>query len=113
MNAGYPEKTCAIERLVRHPILVAAALAGSKTQQRRDGLYAYPGEVFTLEGVEFEITSVERRPLAEMTDAEAKAEGYADLAAYREFIVSMHPNMTWSGEGYVWVHCFKRRTPAE
>jgi len=32
---GYPEKTCSIDRLVTHPKLVAAALSGTKTQQRR------------------------------------------------------------------------------
>jgi hypothetical protein len=32
--ADYPEKTCGIERLVRHPKLVQAALAGQKTEQR-------------------------------------------------------------------------------
>ncbi len=42
----YPERTCSIERLVTHPKLVAAAKAGTKTQQRRDGIYGFPGEVF-------------------------------------------------------------------
>ncbi|MDP3904067.1 MAG: ASCH domain-containing protein, partial [Methylococcaceae bacterium] len=41
-----PPKTCSVDRLVTHPKLVAAALAGSKTQQRRDGVYGYPGEEF-------------------------------------------------------------------
>lgn len=49
----YPEKTCSIERLVTHARLVDAALSGSKTQQRRDGVYGYPGEQFELGGVTF------------------------------------------------------------
>jgi len=44
----YPEKTCDIDRLVRHPKLVAAAIAGQKTQQRRDGIYGWPDETFEL-----------------------------------------------------------------
>ncbi len=78
----YPAKTCDIDRLVRHPKLVAAALSGQKTQQRRDGLYAYPGETFVLEGVEFLVTGVDRQRIGDMTDADAQAEGYPNLAMY-------------------------------
>ena len=46
---AYPKKTCSIDRLVTHPKLVAAAKAGMKTQQRRDGVYGLPGETFDLE----------------------------------------------------------------
>ncbi|WP_347987987.1 ASCH domain-containing protein [Methylomonas sp. AM2-LC] len=107
----YPTKTCAIERLVTQPKLVAAALAGHKTQQRRDGLYAYPGETFILEGVEFEVTSVERHKIGDMTDADAQAEGFPSLALYKDIILKMHANMVWNDEGLVWVHSFKRRQP--
>jgi hypothetical protein len=112
-DLGLPEKTCEIDRLVRHPLLVAAVLAGSKTQQRRDGLYAYPGEVFVLDGVEFEVTSVVRQPVAEMTDADAQAEGYPSFAAYKAFILSMPAHQAWNPDGWVWVHSFKRRTLLE
>jgi hypothetical protein len=108
MNIDYPEKTCAIDRLVRHPKLVAAAIAGTKTQQRRDGLYAYPNETFELEGVSFIITTVERQRLGDMTDADAKAEGYPSLEMYKQLILQMHANMTWDDEGLVWLHSFKR-----
>jgi len=46
-----PEKTCSIDRLVTHEKLVAATLDGRKTQQRRNGVYGYPGVCFELEGV--------------------------------------------------------------
>ncbi len=105
----YPEKTCEIDRLVRHPKLVAAALDGSKTQQRRDGLYAYPDETFELDGITFVITSVERQRLGDMTDDDAQAEGYPDLAFYKDLILKMHPGMTWDKDNLVWVHCFKRK----
>ena len=107
----YPEKTCEIDRLVRHPKLVAAALSGQKTQQRRDGLYAYPNETFVLDGVEFVVTAVERRRIGEMTDADAQAEGYPNLDVYKNMILSMHTNMTWNDDGLVWVHHFKRQQP--
>ena len=107
----YPQKTCEIDRLVRHPKLVAAALSGQKTQQRRDGLYAYPGETFMLEDVEFVVTAVERERIGDMTDVEAQAEGYPNLAMYKDLILKMHANMQWNDDGLVWVHHFKRQQP--
>ena len=106
--SDYPEKTCGIENLVRHPKLVEAALSGKKTQQRRDGVYAHPGETFELEGVTFSITSLERQKLGEMTDEDANAEGYPSLEMYKGLILKMHAGMTWNEEDLVWVHSFKR-----
>lgn len=108
MTINYPKKTCEIDRLVRHPKLVAAALAGTKTQQRRDGLYAYPNETFNLENVPFIVTAVERHRLGDMTEADAQAEGYPSLEAYKAIILQMHANMDWNADGLVWVHYFKR-----
>jgi hypothetical protein len=107
--SDYPAKTCEIDRLLRHPRLVEAAKAGLKTQQRRDGLYAYPGETFELDGVGFVVTAVERRGLGEMTEDDAKAEGYPSLEAYRELILKMHPGMGWDDSHLVWVHHFEKR----
>ena len=107
----YPEKTCQIDRLVRHPKLVAAALSGQKTQQRRDGLYAYPGETFELEGVTFVVTGVDRQRIGDMSEADAQAEGYPSLAMYKDLILKMHANMEWNDDGLVWVHRFSRRQP--
>ena len=104
----YPEKNCEIDRLIRHPKLVEAALIGKKTQQRRDGVYAYPGETFELEGVGFTVTSLERQKLGDMTDEDAKAEGYPSLDMYKGLILKMHAGMTWENDDLVWVHSFKR-----
>jgi len=104
----YPEKTCVIENLVRHPKMVAAALAGQKTQQRRDGVYAYPGERFELDGISFEITDLQRSTLGAMTEQDVQAEGYPNLAMYKALILSMHKDMQWNDDTLVWVHSFKR-----
>ena len=122
-----PEKTCTIDRLLRHPRLIALALAGRKHEQRRDGVYGYPGERFTLKGVEFEITGLARQAVSEMRDEDARAEGFADLERYWEFIVSIHSaamerkgaapgrdiarsrrGMGGKPEGWMWVHRFRR-----
>lgn len=105
---NYPPKGCEISRLVTHPRMVAAVLSGTKTEQRRNDLYAYPDETFTLEGVAFVVTAVERARLGDMSDADARAEGYPDLAAYKGVILAMHKGMSWDEDALVWVHRFKR-----
>ncbi|MDQ7057984.1 MAG: ASCH domain-containing protein [Ghiorsea sp.] len=106
----YPEKTCVIDRLVRHPKLVTAALAGKKTEQRRDGVYAYPGETFELDGVPFIVTDLKRETLGDMDDESAQAEGYPSFDAYKSLILNMHKGMDWQDDAQVWVHCFERKT---
>jgi len=105
----YPEKTCDVSRLVRHPRLVKAALAGEKTEQRRDGVYAYPGEMFVLNDVTFVVTFLKRETLGDMGEAGAHAEGYPSLDAYKQLILSMHKGMSWNDDALVWVHCFERK----
>jgi N4-acetylcytidine amidohydrolase len=104
-----PEKTCSIARLITQPKLVTAVLAGIKTQQRRDGVYGWPGEVFTLGDSDFVITSLHRQRLGDMTDVDAKAEGYDDLQSYQAIILKMHANMVWNDDGLAWVHSFERQ----
>jgi len=70
-STDYPEKTCSIDRLVTHPKLVAAAISGAKTQQRRAGVYGYPGETFELNGVTFIIEELRQEGLGVMTEVEA------------------------------------------
>ena len=101
-----PKKTCSIERLITQPKLVAAAKAGTKTQQRRDGVYGYPGETFELEGMGFVVTSLARQRLGDMTDQDALAEGFPGLAMYKDIILKMHTGMTWEEDHLVWVHTF-------
>jgi hypothetical protein len=102
----YPERTCSIERLVTHPKLVAATKAGTKTQQRRDGIYGFPGETFDLEGMTFVVTDLKRQRLGDMTDEHAQAEGYPNLEVYKDIILRMHAGMTWNLDSLVWVHTF-------
>ena len=104
----YPEKTCSADRLVRNKKSVKASLAGHKTQQRRDGIYAYPGETFILDEQEFVVTDLTRESLAEMDDVKAQAEGYPDLSSYRDLIIKMHPGMKWDESRFVWVHHYSR-----
>ncbi len=104
----YPEKTCTIDRLVRHKRLVSAARDGKKTEQRRDGIYGYPGETFELEGQRFEIVGLSHDRLGDMSERDAQSEGHATLDDYRDLILRMHRGMEWDVEHRVWVHRFRR-----
>lgn len=107
-----PEKTCSIERLVTQPRLVAAAKAGTKTQQRRDGVYGWVGESFELDGMAFVVTGLSRQRLGDMTDEDARAEGFPGLAMYKDIILKMHTGMTWEEDHLVWVHSFAVKADA-
>ena len=103
----YPEKTCRVERLVTHLKMVEATVDGRKTQQRRNGLYAHPGETFELEGVQFRVTRAEHQRLGDMTEADAVCEGYPDMDTYKAIIIRMHNGMEWDEEARVWLHEFE------
>lgn len=108
MSDDYPEKTCSIDRLVTHEKLVAAALSGAKTQQRRAGVYGYPGEKFTLADSDFEITGLRTERWGDITEEDAQREGYPNLAMYQALIERMHQGMEWDQNQPVWVHEFAR-----
>lgn len=108
LTTDYPAKTCELDRLITQPRLIALAIKGEKTQQRRNGLYGYPGEQFLLDGIAFEITDVSRQRLGAMTEADAQAEGFANLSDYQQLILRMHPGMQWQPDALVWLHQFRR-----
>ena len=108
-----PDKTCSIDRLITHPGSIAKVLAGDKTAQRRNGVYGWVGETFSLGGETFEITALHQQRLGDMTDEHARQEGAESLAAYKAMILGMHRGMRWNDDAMVWVHEFARRsTPA-
>ena len=108
----YPEKTCSIDRLLTHEKLVAAALSGRKTQQRRAGVYAYPGETFELEGQPFLVSGLRQERYGDMTEADAQAEGYPSLDMYKGLITRMHGGQDMSPDQLVWVHEFEKAEAA-
>lgn len=103
-----PVKTCELNRLVTQPKLITLAINGTKTQQRRNGIYAYPGERFKLEGIAFKITGVSRQALGNMTEDDAKAESFTSLSDYQQLILRMHPGMQRQPDTLVWLHQFRR-----
>lgn len=101
-----PPKTCSVDRLVTLEKDVKKVLAGEKTATRRNGRYADIGEVMTLEGRQFTIERVYSQSLGELTDEDARQEGFANLEEYKQSILSIHPGMPWLPQMRVWVHEF-------
>ncbi|MET3574563.1 ASCH domain-containing protein [Bhargavaea ullalensis] len=102
-----PPKTCSVERLVTNPADVQNVIDGKKTATRRNGRYADPGEVMELDGGSFEVTDVYIQTLGEMTEEDARSEGYEGLEDYKNAIISFHPGMKWVPKMEVWVHEFR------
>ncbi|CAM3145651.1 ASCH domain-containing protein [Filibacter tadaridae] len=105
-NAGLPEKTSSVEKLITVPEDIKRVLNGEKTATRRNGVYAYPGEIMVLDGKEFKMDTVYSQTLGEMTDENAKQEGFADMESYKQSILAFHPKMPWLPTMRVWVHEF-------
>ena len=84
-------------------------LDGEMTQLHRGHRYADEGDTFTVDGTAFEVTAVEERTLGDLTDADARAEGSADLDAYRARLERVHDEFEWDDDATVVRHAFARR----
>lgn len=102
-----PPKTCSIERLITNKDDIKKVIQGKKTATRRNGRYADVGEVMTLEDNAYIVERVYAQKIGELTDLDAKREGYETLEAYKASIIGMHPGMTLKPKMQVWVHEFK------
>lgn len=103
-----PPKTCSIDRLVTREADIAKVLSGEKTAARRNSRYADAGETMELRGQKFEVTKVYRQRLGDLTDEDARSEGFESAAGYRDSILSIHPGMPWLPHMQVWVHEFRK-----
>lgn len=106
-NNTLPPKTCSVERLITMEADVKKVLAGEKTATRRNGRYADPGEIMTLEGREFVVENVYSQSLGELTDVDVRREGFDSVEAYKQSILAYHPGMPWLPQMRVWVHEFR------
>lgn len=100
-------KTCSIERMITVEEDVERVLNGTKTSTRRNGRYADPGEIMELKGRKFEITRVYAQALGEISEEDARSEGFPSLEEYKGYILGMHKGMPWVPQAKVWVHEFR------
>lgn len=71
--------------------------------------YAEAGDTFEIDGVTFEVTSVDHRTLGDFTDADARREGSASLDAYKQRMQRVHPgDFSWDDTDEVLTYRFER-----
>lgn len=85
-----------------------AVLAGEVTQLHRGDQHATKGDVFTIEGKEFEVVEVRTERLGDLTEEDARAEGSPDLEAYKRRIEGTH-DLEWDDTDTAVLHRFERR----
>lgn len=102
-----PPKTCTIERLITQVEDIEKVLNGQKTATRRNGRYADIGEVMNLQNRQYVVERVYSQSLGELTDEDARQEGYTNVEEYKQSILSIHPGMPWLPKMRVWVHEFR------
>jgi hypothetical protein len=97
-----PEVLLPSERMRRQ------AVEGDVTQIHRGRAYAEAGDRFDVDGTTFEVVAVEERTLGDLTDADARAEGAADVAQYRAILNRAHDEFEWDDSSGVVRHRFER-----
>ena len=71
--------------------------------------YADEGDTFEVDGGACAVTSVERRTLGEVTDADARREGSPSLEAYKARMEKVHPgNFEWDPTSEIRTYRFER-----
>ena len=104
----WPEKYD-INQLVTRQKDIDKMINGEKTSVRRNDRYADPGDELVLSGHTFIIENVYPQKLKELTDENAKQEGFDSLDAYKEVLTSIHHGSVWDPETTVWVHELEKK----
>ncbi|AHF98374.1 hypothetical protein HALLA_05255 [Halostagnicola larsenii XH-48] len=84
-------------------------LEGDITQIHRGQQYADAGDTFTIDGTTFEVAEITDRTLDDLTDEDARSEGFENLEAYRSMLERAHEHFEWDEESDVVRHEFEKR----
>ncbi|GGJ96599.1 hypothetical protein GCM10007063_18820 [Lentibacillus kapialis] len=103
---NWPEKYD-INRLVGIQKDIQKIINGDKTSVRRNDRYADPGETLELNGHTILVKDVYPQKLSEVTDADARQEGYGSLDEYISSITTIHGANVWDPDVIVWAHILK------
>ncbi|WP_115865401.1 ASCH domain-containing protein [Halorussus litoreus] len=95
------------ETLLPNERMRRGATAGDIEQIHRGSQYAEEGDRFELDGETFEVAEVRDRTLGDLTDEDARKEGMADLAEYREVLNRAHDHFEWDDSSEVVLHRFE------
>jgi len=102
----WPEKLD-INKLVTRQSDIDKITNGEKTTERRNDRYADVGDKIVLDGHVFIIEDIYPQQLKDVTEQDAKQEGYNSLEDFKETLTSIHEAVVWNPELFVWVHEFR------
>jgi len=97
-----------IQQLVTLQSDVEKIKNGQKTAVRRNNRYGEIGDILQFDSHTFTLKNAYEQKLGEMTEENAKEEGFENLQQYKDRILSIHQNMKWDPEVKVWVHELER-----
>ncbi len=104
----WPEKYD-INKLVTIEESINKITSGEKVSERRNDRYADEGDEVILAGHLFIVEKVFPQFLKNMTEQDAKDEGYASLAEYKEALTSIHKAAVWDPDQLIWAHYLKEK----
>src|SRR5690625_5313484 len=90
----WPEKYD-INKLVSRQDDIDKIINGSKTTERRNDRYADAGDELVLDGHTFIVEDIYPQKLKDLTDKDAKHEGFENLDAYKNILTSIHHGAVW------------------
>lgn len=103
---AWPEKYD-INKLISIQEDIDKIIQGQKTSVRRNDRYADPGDMVELGGHTFVVENVYPQKLGEVTEENARQEGYNNLDDYKKGITSIHHAAVWDPDMEVWAHELK------
>ena len=89
-----------------------AILEGSKSSTARTKRYGSPGDTFESFGAEFELVSVEKMTLEDISESLYEEEGCGSPAEFRALWAKLHPRKGFVPDQVIYVHRFLKRSPA-
>lgn len=101
--------TFELKNLVTRKDDIKKIKAGKKSAVRRSNRFGEVGDTWELDGELFVLVNVYQQKLGNVTEANAKQEGYPNLDEYINGITSIHEGSVWDPEYKVWVHEFKAK----
>ena len=89
-----------------------AILDGSKSATTRTKRCGSAGDTFGAFGAEFELVSVEKLPLQEVSETLYREEGCGSPQEFRKTWAKLHPRRGFVSHQSVYVHRFRRKGQA-
>lgn len=107
-KADWPEKYD-IKKLVTIEKDIKKIVTGEKVSVRRNDRYADVDDLTVLNGHLFKVVDIFPQYLKNISEQDARDEGYESLAAYKEAITNIHEAAVWDPDQLVWAHYVKEK----